>query len=312
MGPNLAELTAERPDGDLDIDPVPGPLHAQVTKMATILKTLIKKGFPHSVLRWRARKILSNKIDPDLYLLANFRRYLAELRDGKPFIARLSKKDTGFDVGACGGEYSVVMAAMFGKVISVEPTPDMAMLLRRSLPGNCEVIECALGDTPGEVFLRVPKIDGSRLHALATVADHGFDFSNIGTVDTALVKQFTIDQLVSERNVIPSFIKIDVEGYEGKVLLGSQKVLKGHRPVLMVEIEKRHNKEFGDIFSFLASFGYVPYHFQGGRLVPSSAATVEEAYAYLMSSEKLGIDEILASKMMEKYINNFVFLPKAE
>lgn len=279
--------------------------------MVAFFKTLVKNVFPRLILRWRVGKILSSRIDPDLYLLANFESYLSDLENGEQFITRFSKKHVGIDVGACGGEYAVVMAAMFGKVVAIEPTPDMAVVLRRSLPENCEVVECALGEVPGEVSLRVPKIDGSRLHALATVADHGFDFSNVGMVDTALVTQLTVDQVVSQRNLNPSFMKIDVEGYEGKVLLGSKNVIETYRPILMVEIEKRHNKQFGEIFSLLGRYDYVPYHFQGGRLCRSSPAIVEEAYAHLISDEISGMKEVMVSKKMGRYINNFVFLPKS-
>lgn len=277
--------------------------------MIKYVKALVKNMFPRSVLRWRARKIISGRTDPDLYLLANFKKYLSDCPGGQKFIGHFSAKNTGIDVGACGGEYSIIMAAMFGKVLSVEPTSDMAEVLRKSLPGNCEVIECALGEGLGEVSLRVPKIDGSRMHALATVADHGFDFSNIGMVDTAIVKQLTIDSLVSERNLRPSFMKIDVEGYEGKVLLGSVKVIEAFKPVLMVEIEKRHNKQFMEIFSLLSSCGYVPYHFRAGKLCVSSPSVVEESYEHLRNSEISGMTEVMASRKLERYINNFVFLP---
>ncbi|MFO1393255.1 MAG: FkbM family methyltransferase [Steroidobacteraceae bacterium] len=279
-------------------------------KVATFAKALIKRIFPGAVLRWRARRIVSSNIDPDLYLLANCSRYLADLPDGETCIGRISKNHAALDVGACGGEYSIIMASMFGKVLAVEPTSDMADLLRRSLPRNCEVVECALGDSPREVLLRVPTIEGSRLHALATVADHSFEFSSIGAVDGALVKQLTIDELVSERGVNPSFIKIDVEGYEGNVLKGALEVLRTFRPILMVEIEKRHNRHFGEIFSLLGSLGYVAYHFHAGKLVESGPATVEESYAHLISDKVSGIQELLASKMTERYINNFVFLPR--
>jgi FkbM family methyltransferase len=277
--------------------------------MIRLLKTFVKNTFPQSVLRWRAHKIISGRMDPDLYLLANFKQYLSDCHDGQKFIGHFSTRNTGIDIGACGGEYSIIMAAMFGKVLSVEPTSDMVGVLRSSLPDNCEVIECALGEALGEVSLRVPKIDGSRMHALATIADHGFDFSNIGVVDTTVVKQLTIDQIVSERNLMPSFIKIDVEGYEGKVLLGSVKVIEACKPVFMVEIEKRHNKQFGEIFSLLGSYGYVPYHFRAGKLALSGPAVVEESYQHLRRNEISGMTEVRAVKKLEHYINNFVFLP---
>jgi FkbM family methyltransferase len=248
-------------------------------------------------------------MDPDLYLLVHFKKYLSELEGGKRFLKYFSKENSAIDVGACGGEYSCIMASIFGKVLVIEPTSDMAAVLRKSLPGNCEIFECALGGAPGQVALRVPTIDGHRQHALATVADHGFEFSNIGGVETTTVRQLTLDQLAAERNVKPSFIKIDVEGYEGNVLQGSLKVIESYKPVLMIEIEKRHNTQFSEIFTLLSSLGYGPYHFRSGRLCLSGAALVDESFEQLRSSNISGMMEVIASKKSERYINNFVFLP---
>jgi hypothetical protein len=36
----------------------------------------------------------------------------------------------------------------------------------------------------------------------------------------------------------PGFIKIDVEGFEGKVLQGADKTIRSHRPVIMIELHK--------------------------------------------------------------------------
>jgi FkbM family methyltransferase len=279
--------------------------------MVTLAKVLIKRLFPKLVLRWRANNVIYSRMDPDLYLLANIRTILLSIPSGNAYIQKLSKSSTVIDVGACGGEYSIIMGEMFDRVLTIEPTADMAAVLRESLPQNCEIIECALGDSIGEVVLRVPKVEGARLHALATVAEHGFDFSNIGMVDTATVKQLTIDKLMSERNTRPSFMKIDVEGYEGKVLLGALKVIEDCKPVLMVEIEKRHNKEFGDIFGLLGSRGYLPYHYRSGKLCLSGPEVVEDSYTCLKENEVSGMTEVMAIKKAERYINNFLFLPVA-
>jgi hypothetical protein len=141
------------------------------------------------------------------------------------------------------------------------------------------------------------------------VADHGFEFSNIGMVETSVVRQVTLDQLIADRKLKPSFIKIDVEGYEGEVLHGSMEVIKSCKPILMIEIEKRHNKKFPQVFALLGSQGYVPYHFQSGKLWLSGAAVVEESFEYFKSSNVSGIKEVTVNKNAGRYLNNFVFLP---
>lgn len=277
--------------------------------MKTFVRSVIKDMFPKAVLRWRARTVISKRMDPDLYLLAKLRTQLSEVEGAEKFLIHFSKQHAGIDVGACGGEYSCIMATIFGKVVAIEPTPDMAVVLRRSLPSNCEVVECAVGEFPGEVALRVPKIGDRRQHALATVADHGFEFSNIGMIDTTTVRQLTVDQIVGERNLVPSFIKIDVEGYEEEVLLGSMKVIEAHKPILMIEIEKRHNVRFRGIFDLLGSKGYVPYHFCSGKLFLSGPGVADKSFEYLKQTEISGMNEVILSKKTERYINNFLFLP---
>lgn len=248
-------------------------------------------------------------IEPDLDFLATIKRHLPAIQGGEKLCEYFTKGHTAIDVGACGGEYSCVMATMFSKVLTIEPTADMAALLRRSLPANCELLECALGSEIETVSIRVPKINGLRMNALSTITDHNFEFSDIGVVDVDVVRQTTMDQLVSEWRLKPSFIKIDVEGYEGNVLMGARQTVQVHKPVLMIEIEKRHNRNYLDIFTLLDSYGYVPFHFRHGKLLPSGAAVVEESFQVLQGMGVSGMKEMIAVKVNEKYLNNFIFLP---
>jgi FkbM family methyltransferase len=277
--------------------------------MISLAKQILKRLLPKPALRWRTQKLIASGLEPDLCLLANIRCHLARVKGGERFREYFSKNRTAIDVGACGGEYSCVMARMFGKVLSIEPTADMVSVLRRSLPRNCEIVGCAIGAESGSVSIRVPKIDGVRMNALSTIAGHSFEFSRIDTVDTDVVRQLTIDQLSLERKLEPSFVKIDVEGYEGQVLLGARKTIESCHPVIMIEIEKRHNRGYRDIFSSLGSLGYVPFHFQGGALLPSSPDIVEKAFDYLAGMGTAGMNDVISSKASEKYLNNFIFLP---
>jgi hypothetical protein len=128
-------------------------------------------------------------------------------------------------------------------------------------------------------------------------------------IDRTLVAQLILDQMVADRKLVPSFIKIDVEGYEEQVLRGSMEVIGGHKPILMIEIEKRHNTQFRNIFSLLSRRGYVPYHFCHGKFCISGPAVVDESYEYLKESAVSGVTALIRSKNSERYINNFVFLP---
>ena len=41
------------------------------------------------------------------------------------------------------------------------------------------------------------------------------------------------------------FVKIDVEGYENKVILGAENTLKKHKPIIIVE-QKKYSSRYGE------------------------------------------------------------------
>jgi len=278
--------------------------------MKTFAKSYLKKKFPKFALRFRVQKILRERMHSDLYVLANLKKYLSESRHTQKILGYYSKENTAIDVGAYMGEYSYVLANNCKNVLSIEPIPEMAMILRRALPSNCEIVECAVGEDVREVCLRIPNIGDQRVGALATIADHSFDFSNIDTIDNLIVNQYTLDLLIQKRSMKPLLIKIDVEGYEMNVLRGSMKIIETYRPIFLVEIEKRHNKEFREIFSLFDQQSYVPYHFRHGKLCISSSKIVDESYEYLQKSGICGMYEMIYSIEQENYINNFFFVPE--
>ena len=47
------------------------------------------------------------------------------------------------------------------------------------------------------------------------------------------------------------FIKIDVEGFELNVIKGFKNLINKYKPILLIEIEKRHNSDFKKIFNIL-------------------------------------------------------------
>lgn len=273
------------------------------------VKNFVKEWFPRLFLCLRVRKLLAGKVDPDMVFLATLREVMSASPEARNFVSYLSKANTAIDVGGCGGEYAYIMARMFKEVVSIEPTPEMAAKLRVALPTNCKVLECALGRVPCDVYLRIPRVGDARMHALSTVANHDFAFSDIGVVDSVKVRQTTIDELVKETGLKPAFIKIDVEGYEGEVLEGATATIESLRPILLIEIEKRHNKKFHEIFVLLSSYGYVPYHFRSGKLERSGAASVDTSYDVLLANGISGMAGVIASRAADKYINNFLFLP---
>jgi FkbM family methyltransferase len=130
--------------------------------------------------------------------------------------------DTVFDVGANVGNYSEVFADLGARVIAVEPNPYCYQNLDRlARVRKVFVQRCAAGDVPGKLSLHLCE----QSH-LSTVTEHMYeavqqsplqrDAKWIGTLEVDVV---TVDQLAA-RYGIPSFVKIDVEGYDDQVIRG--------------------------------------------------------------------------------------------
>ena len=156
---------------------------------------------------------------------------------------RLMKKhirlgSIAYDLGANYGIHTLLMARLVGprgRVYAFEPVPSIRSQLQENvaLNGflNVTFLEFAAADRTGmEVFFK-----GSHEGAghLVTAGD------SVG--ERLTVETITLDGFVFLRNnPPPDFIKIDVEGAEGKVLSGAQKVLQTFWPILLVDL---HNPE---------------------------------------------------------------------
>lgn len=124
-----------------------------------------------------------------------------------------------FDVGANVGTYSKMFLSLGASVVAVEPTPSLIRDLKRI--SKLKVEGCALGDADGVLPLSVSKLNF--LNSLVPSWEKQITGADGGQIVNVPVT--TLDVLIAKYG-IPDFIKIDVEGYEFKVLSGLSKVPK--------------------------------------------------------------------------------------
>jgi FkbM family methyltransferase len=186
------------------------------------------------------------------------------------------KTSTFFDIGAGIGYFSRVAASRADREVVVqafEMRPDRLERLRADVavdPFGDRVTSNLIGLTDshkGEsdihyassiLFETTPETNDYRewWRWLKSNVRGSFnhDFSSAKVLMTSL------DHFTETRGLAPDVIKIDVDGYEGRVLEGGMEMLERHKPFLLLELHKDKKLRFGvrrrDIADKLFDLGY--------------------------------------------------------
>ncbi|NOQ29827.1 MAG: FkbM family methyltransferase [Helicobacteraceae bacterium] len=179
---------------------------------------------------------------------------LMEYEDMSFLLHYLSKSDTFFDIGANVGVYSILASKVKNvKTISIEPLPDTYEKLKDNIKinrlSNIKYENIGLSDKKSKLYFT---IDKDTMNSVAINSDE----------NTKEVYVDTLDNL-AERYIVPSVIKIDVEGYETNVLSGAHNVLKNKNcKILIIELNNsglKYGYNDSDIHTNLLSYGFQSY-----------------------------------------------------
>jgi FkbM family methyltransferase len=126
-----------------------------------------------------------------------------------------------FDIGANVGTMTTIFASLGAKVVAVEPNPDCARHIERTTSRHAvHVLQAAVGERNGfaelEVSDRKDKMSSLSREWREAVANGNRDYAGMWNRKLT-VPMITVDSLV-ERYQLPFYIKIDVEGYEDRVI----------------------------------------------------------------------------------------------
>jgi FkbM family methyltransferase len=135
----------------------------------------------------------------------------------------LQPKTLVFDIGANVGVLSSTFASLGATVIAVEPNVDCVRHIQLSYQHQMiEVIQAAIGDRNGLAVLNVSDERDVRsslsVDWISTMGNRDASYRDIWSRKN-IVPMLTLDTL-AEHFGLPHFVKIDVEGFEEKVLKG--------------------------------------------------------------------------------------------
>ncbi|MEN8506081.1 MULTISPECIES: FkbM family methyltransferase [Paraburkholderia] len=134
------------------------------------------------------------------------------------------------DIGANIGNHSLYFSRTFNAVQSFEPDPSTFYLLKFNVSFRKKITayNIGLGDHKGTFrLLEVQKNMG----ASTIVSDQVEGKSSTDYVDVQIVRLDDLDY----RDEGPCFIKIDVEGFEPRVLQGGLRTITKHWPLIVLE-----------------------------------------------------------------------------
>ena len=214
-------------------------------------------------------------------------KVLTELMQGTGFKAGIC-----LDVGANIGNHSIFYSTIFSRVIAFEPNPIAYKLLQANVLKNnilnVEIITAGLGaeSQQKKLFVCSKNLGMSSLveQEISTNLELSFDIT-IEAGDNLINKFVVGDSFIS-------FIKIDVEGFEADTLMGLQKTIAKHLPVIAIELNfSSNNARARAALSKLINMGYKDFY------VTESSHKIKNRYINFLYRVFFG-DKKIISKLL--------------
>ena len=160
------------------------------------------------------------------------------------FAKRLVKRNRiCFDIGANVGLYTLLFARLSKQVFAFEPLPRNI----RYLSGHLEI-----NGIKNAIILPIAVSNSTKL--LRFKEGLNCAMGKLDDVGEVPVMAISCDDFVRAYHVVPSLIKIDVEGAELEVLMGAKKLLLNHKPSILLSVHSDSLRE--KCLDYLAELGY--------------------------------------------------------
>lgn len=162
---------------------------------------------------------------------------------------KINKNDIVFDCGGNMGLFAAAIANRCNMVYSFEPMSLIRKNLYKTatLYNNIIIVPYGLYDKNCKKFLLQKDNPG---------ASSVFQYNNIynKTLYKEQCKLITIDNFVKKTKIIPTFIKVDIEGCEYELLKGAQNCLKKYKPKISIALHYQDEEKIGQIKKLLSNY----------------------------------------------------------
>ena len=202
---------------------------------------------------------LNNNIDANVFFYGAFEKpLLFFLRDTLNALITETPKAIFMDIGANVGHHSIFLSKFASQVLAFEPYPKVNMQFKQQIAhnniSNIQIFETGLSDRRETLNYYAPTGNNEGIGS--------FDESSIGKGNTSYGKLELQegDQVMASdswKNI--KLIKIDVEGFEKKVIKGLTRTIEEERPVIVCEITYGQQLSFVSIEELSS---YLPQNYE--------------------------------------------------
>lgn len=159
-----------------------------------------------------------------------------------------------YDVGANYGIFTFLFGRLSLLTISFDPIKECIEYIKRGyIYKNILLVNQAVSDEETTLNINIPIEGNEKIFGKSSITNQ-FDYSETRSIQTVTLDQYLKD--IKKLNPEKLFIKIDVEGFEYNVINGGTNTLTSFDTTLLIEIEKRHNKNYLKVFNKLKSLNY--------------------------------------------------------
>lgn len=192
------------------------------------------------------------------------------------FLGRLDfSEEIVYDIGGYVGIFTLFFARQVGpagRVLTFEPNPRNCERILENVRLNgftdVEVQSIALGAKTGRATFVFPTDQPARGSLADDIHEELLHEKRAATIE---VEVDSLDHQISHGLPEPDFVKIDVEGFEQRVLKGMAQVIARRRPPLYIEVHganrQRKLANATSIVEHLWSAGYLTDHVESGTRI---------------------------------------------